>query len=173
MLIIFLTPVLIRHLWQLKTVVFLHRCLICAVLLTSSSDVWPTYFLTKWHSIPNSKLQLSTSFSSLKCLLTTFCLKWCFLLISDLSRWPRFRGRVWPLRLPVWETGLSICCLLTSSTSLFWPELPPFFGNRFLRNLNSNISLDWTAAVVELLKHSTDNKVFKNAYVLVFKLPNH
>jgi hypothetical protein len=29
----FLTPVLIRHLWQLKTVVSLHRCLICAILL--------------------------------------------------------------------------------------------------------------------------------------------
>jgi hypothetical protein len=29
----FLTPVLIRHLWQLKTVVFLHWCLICAVPL--------------------------------------------------------------------------------------------------------------------------------------------
>ncbi len=26
----FLTPVLIRHLWQLKTVIFLHKCLICA-----------------------------------------------------------------------------------------------------------------------------------------------
>jgi hypothetical protein len=29
----FLTPVLIRHLWQLKTVVVLHWCLICAVLI--------------------------------------------------------------------------------------------------------------------------------------------
>jgi hypothetical protein len=29
----FSTIVLIRHLWQLKTVVFLHRCLICALLL--------------------------------------------------------------------------------------------------------------------------------------------
>ncbi len=29
----FSTPVLIRHLWQLKTVVFLHWCLIRAVLL--------------------------------------------------------------------------------------------------------------------------------------------
>ena len=29
----FLTPVLIRHLWQLKTVVFLHWCGICAVPL--------------------------------------------------------------------------------------------------------------------------------------------
>jgi len=27
----FSTPVLIRHLWQLKTVVFLHLCLICAL----------------------------------------------------------------------------------------------------------------------------------------------
>jgi hypothetical protein len=33
MLFIFSTPVLIRHLWQLKTVVFLHWCLIYAVLL--------------------------------------------------------------------------------------------------------------------------------------------
>ncbi len=29
----FLTPVLIRYLWHLKTAVFLHRCLMCAVLL--------------------------------------------------------------------------------------------------------------------------------------------
>jgi hypothetical protein len=28
-----LAPVLLRHPWQLKTVVFLHWCLICAVLL--------------------------------------------------------------------------------------------------------------------------------------------
>ncbi len=32
MMFIFSTPVLIRHLWQLKTVAFLHWCLICAVL---------------------------------------------------------------------------------------------------------------------------------------------
>ncbi len=30
---IFSTPELIRHTWQLKTVVFLHWCLICTVLL--------------------------------------------------------------------------------------------------------------------------------------------
>jgi hypothetical protein len=29
----FSTPVLIRHLWQLKTIVFLHWCLLCALLL--------------------------------------------------------------------------------------------------------------------------------------------
>ncbi len=29
----FLTPVLIRHLWQLKTVVLMHRCLLCTVPL--------------------------------------------------------------------------------------------------------------------------------------------
>ncbi len=33
MLFIFSIPGLIRHLWQLKTVVFLHWCLICAILL--------------------------------------------------------------------------------------------------------------------------------------------
>jgi hypothetical protein len=33
MLFIFSTPVLIRHRWQLETVVFLHWCLILAVLL--------------------------------------------------------------------------------------------------------------------------------------------
>jgi len=33
MLFIFSVPVLIRHLWQLKTFVFLHWCLICTLLL--------------------------------------------------------------------------------------------------------------------------------------------
>ncbi len=33
MLFIFSTPVLIRYLWQLKTVVFLHLCLMRTVLL--------------------------------------------------------------------------------------------------------------------------------------------
>ncbi len=34
MLFSFSMPLLIRHLWQLKTVIFLHRCLISAVLLS-------------------------------------------------------------------------------------------------------------------------------------------
>ncbi len=33
MLFTFITPVLIRYLWQLKTVVFLYRCLLQAVQL--------------------------------------------------------------------------------------------------------------------------------------------
>ncbi len=36
MMFIFSTPVLIRHLWQLKTVVFLPWCLIHAVLFVAS-----------------------------------------------------------------------------------------------------------------------------------------
>jgi hypothetical protein len=32
-LFIFSTPELIRHLWQLKTAIFLHWCLLCAVPL--------------------------------------------------------------------------------------------------------------------------------------------
>ncbi len=38
MLLIFSTLVLIRHLWQFKTVVFMHRCLICALLLRRKFD---------------------------------------------------------------------------------------------------------------------------------------
>ncbi len=34
----FSTQILIRYLWQLKTVVFLHWCLICAVLLQYSTN---------------------------------------------------------------------------------------------------------------------------------------
>jgi hypothetical protein len=34
-------PVFIGHLWQLKTAVFLHRCLIYALLLTRSLVLWP------------------------------------------------------------------------------------------------------------------------------------
>ena len=44
MLFIFSTPVLIRHLWQPKTVVFLHLCLVCAVLLPKSQ---PGRFVVK------------------------------------------------------------------------------------------------------------------------------
>ncbi len=36
---IFSTPVLIRHLWQLKTVVFLHWCLICALQLSDGANL--------------------------------------------------------------------------------------------------------------------------------------
>ncbi len=35
-LFIFSTPVLIGHLWQVKTVVFLHCCRICAVPLVQA-----------------------------------------------------------------------------------------------------------------------------------------
>jgi hypothetical protein len=35
-LVHFSTPVLIRHLWQLKTAVFLNWCLICFVLLANT-----------------------------------------------------------------------------------------------------------------------------------------
>jgi hypothetical protein len=39
MLFMFSTLELIRHLWQLKTVVFMHWCLICALLLNPSCKV--------------------------------------------------------------------------------------------------------------------------------------
>jgi hypothetical protein len=40
MLLMFSTPGLIRHLWLLKTVVFLHWCLICAIPLPSTSALF-------------------------------------------------------------------------------------------------------------------------------------
>ncbi len=45
MLFIFSTPVLIRHLWQHKTVVFLHWCLICVFILICNE--WNHRFLRK------------------------------------------------------------------------------------------------------------------------------
>ncbi len=47
-MLIFSIPVLIRHLWHLKTLVFLHWCLIHTVLLdhnnTSHVATWLPYF---------------------------------------------------------------------------------------------------------------------------------
>ncbi len=55
MLFIFSTPVLIKHLWQLKTVVFLRWCLMCAVpyrsykfdILGSSKQYLFTFLINK------------------------------------------------------------------------------------------------------------------------------
>ncbi len=52
MLFIFSTPLLIRHMWQLKTVLFFHWCLIHAVLLpliltTGLSKVTKLIFIFK------------------------------------------------------------------------------------------------------------------------------
>jgi hypothetical protein len=51
MLFIFSTIVLIRYLWQLKTVVFLHWCLICAILLSENgvSLCWFPFYYADCH----------------------------------------------------------------------------------------------------------------------------
>ncbi len=52
MLFIFSTPVLIRHLWQLKTVVFLHQCLIHALQIALIiSHPFQNYFCKKFIEI--------------------------------------------------------------------------------------------------------------------------
>ncbi len=52
----FLTPVLIRHLWQLKTVVFLHWCLIiCAVPLNKMINANSKYLLFKYTYVDLNK----------------------------------------------------------------------------------------------------------------------
>jgi peptidoglycan/LPS O-acetylase OafA/YrhL len=46
MLLAISTPELIRHMWQLKTVIFLHRYLICFVLLMLEC-IWPFHKLPR------------------------------------------------------------------------------------------------------------------------------
>jgi hypothetical protein len=62
MLFIFLTPVLIRHLWKLNTVVFLHWCLIHAVLLMFERIIYSFHGskLTKSVKKKVSKTQMMT-----------------------------------------------------------------------------------------------------------------
>ncbi len=47
LLLIISTPELIRNLWQLKTVAFLHRCLICPVLLSTMTILIMILLITK------------------------------------------------------------------------------------------------------------------------------
>ncbi len=48
MLFIFSIPVLIRSLWQLKTVVFQHWCLIYALLLSKTFQIWTNLLILKY-----------------------------------------------------------------------------------------------------------------------------
>jgi hypothetical protein len=59
-LFIFSTPVLIRHLWQLKTVVFLHWCLMCVVLFNHFA-IWQcsTAFLWQQHNKTNNWIMVN------------------------------------------------------------------------------------------------------------------
>ncbi len=77
MLLIFSTSVLIRHLWQLKAVVFLHWCLIRAVLLGGKFP-YDLYFparVKEWDNIWMNARSRSSPFSRLRCFdgALTFC----------------------------------------------------------------------------------------------------
>jgi hypothetical protein len=52
----FSTPVLIRCLWQLKTVVFLHRCLIHTLLLKPNQFVNGTAHIKNVHNCLNTNI---------------------------------------------------------------------------------------------------------------------
>ncbi len=56
MLFIFSTPKLIRHLWQLKTIVFLHQYLICSVPLRVMLEAYP-----KCRVLQGTKLEQATA----------------------------------------------------------------------------------------------------------------
>ncbi len=68
---IFSTPVLIKHMWLLKTVVFLHWCIICAALLK-----WP--YLCQLHYCT----RLKTGLKLTRHLLGTICHAHSFQLVS-------------------------------------------------------------------------------------------
>ena len=75
----FLTPMLIRHLWQLKTFVFLHWCLICAVLLAQKAKVF--YIALSWKGLPGMALSFwanRTAHIRHQCMKTTVlsCHRW-------------------------------------------------------------------------------------------------
>ncbi len=62
MLFIFSTPVLIRHLWQLKAVVFLHWCLMCAAPLhknVRNASLLQSRASKKKKSIPKKLIKLA------------------------------------------------------------------------------------------------------------------
>ncbi len=103
MLFIFSTPELIRHLWQLKTIVFLHQCLICSVPLTSPGDKL-TALVCHLTKIVNEPISLQTQVQ----------------LKSDLG--------VQPICLGFWGTNLaplSFSCIFSHS-STEQRELPNF-----------------------------------------------
>jgi hypothetical protein len=106
MLFIFSTPVLIRHLWQLKTVVILHWCLICAVLLMSCAHL-PCLL---------PALSASCLVCSLPCLLPALSAP-C--LVCSLPCWPCLT--CWPC-LPCWPACL-VCSLPYLLPALSSPRL--------------------------------------------------
>ncbi len=61
MLFIFSTPELIRHLWQLKTIVFLHQYTICSVPLFKNQRKSLTDSLLAMVSLLNAKCGIFTS----------------------------------------------------------------------------------------------------------------
>ncbi len=65
MLFIFSTPLLIRHLWQLKRVLFLHWCLIWAILLID--DEHPSLY----QAFPKQQGLIKATFTYLTILVDT------------------------------------------------------------------------------------------------------
>jgi hypothetical protein len=63
----FFSPVLIRHLWQLETVVFLHWCLILALLLKKHCQ--SIYFKSKGSNVGVSYYKMIMTFYVMSCYL--------------------------------------------------------------------------------------------------------
>ncbi len=93
MLFIFSTPVLSRHLWQLKTVYSLHWCLICSALLALPRVENTIQFFTRYLNLESQAI-----FSW--CLLIGFCesnwkhLWLCWLIYSFCAVSAVYRNRI-------------------------------------------------------------------------------
>ncbi len=61
MLFIFSTLVLIKHQWQLKTVVFLHWCLICIIPLLKTNRLTYSYSYSSDQSLTKKKSFIESS----------------------------------------------------------------------------------------------------------------
>jgi hypothetical protein len=77
----FSTPVLIRYLWQLKTVVFMHGCLLRAVLLKTVIDLILMFFLPSFIWVCLSVYVFLTAFLSVF-LLLSLCFAFCMFCLS-------------------------------------------------------------------------------------------
>jgi hypothetical protein len=81
MLFIFSTPGLIRHLWQLKRVVFLHWCQICALLFAESDaqellDLWGITGLSPVNVIKFSSLVMISKYCFGNNIVIKACVHW-------------------------------------------------------------------------------------------------
>ncbi len=116
-------PELIRHLWQLKTVVFLHWCLICVVLM------WQIYFWLYFVVLLKSDLEVQQTHLWLIFSQASF--------FYNIDNWVQifWTKTIWPKDILV-DLTISVSAKCCRSNG-FWPNVTePAFLNRMLTLLD-------------------------------------